>query len=218
MEEVIVGIVAAVGALAGGLATPYVTGRFERTRQERALAAELRKDLIAQRRQLLDQGALLLVDVEETLQRLLTEIDDQEAPARNWENLRKRLDRFDARVGLWFDEDAKVVSEFKKVVEGMQRVDVSSIGRDRADIGLRTVMIEQLQSGELKETDRSKMRENIAKVDQRLEERRERREKARGQVDGTRRAFQRLAQVYLAGDVRGGRRDQPVTRPEPDRS
>ena len=184
--------------MAGGVAA-YVTGRFEHARQQRTLEAELRKDLITQRRQLLNEGALLIVDVKETVNRLLNPTTKQEAE-QEWESLAKKLSRFGARVDLWFDEGNEVAHSFKGALDELQGGQLFDVGRDRADDRLRAAMIEEVDSAS-DEAARSEAREKLAKLNQQQSKRRQ---EAEERVKRTLQAYQRAARDYLAGDVRGG--------------
>ena len=194
--EELIALIGVGAGLAGGLAGPYVSARFATARLERTLEADRRKDLVEQRRKLLDQGALLIVELEEALHSLLEqETDRGDSRESAWADLDKRFKRFGARLELWFDEGSEVVANFRQVLNEIQGRRSFVAGADRADKELQAAML-----AEFEKTGRPEVQEQL---DQLNKQRWERQKETANHIDEARRAYQRAARAYLAGDVHG---------------
>lgn len=195
--EQTIAILGLVVALIGGLAGPYLSARFASARLSTTLEADRRKDLVAKRRELLDQGALLLVEFDDALARLRQEAGDPELQAKNWDGFRKKMSRFRTRLELWFDEGSDVVDAFAQVLHEVERRGTSEAGRHQADNELRAMLTDPDQLAQMDEAGRAEAREHLADLDRRQGERMQ--DEAE-RVDRARHAYLRAARHYLAGD------------------
>jgi hypothetical protein len=78
---------------------------------------------------LLDEGVQLLVEFDEELFAASARpVDD----SNDWDVFLRKLKRFQARLGMWFDRDADVVTAFAAVLDRIYAVRVGVAGRVRA--------------------------------------------------------------------------------------
>jgi hypothetical protein len=197
-------LIAVLGLLVGGIAGfggPLLTARYARERQEKeladqrerleiTLAADRRKALIDERRKLLDEGAVLLVEADRALRNLLLDRDVGEPKSSgDWDDFERTLGRFQARLALWFDEGSDVIESFARALHALVQQRTGVEGRLRA----LNRMLDHLPDSDDPQL-ASKQTTLVEQRDSLIEE-------ATARVSTERRAFVRAARVYLAGET-----------------
>lgn len=171
----------------------------QRDELELTLAADRLKTLIEERRKLLDEGALLLVDVDDGLDALRAR-DWKTTPEQSaeWDELVKKLTRFRARLTLWFDEGSEVITAFTGVLNDIGWYQSSFAGEVHADEEFRKIL------AEAPDRDGS---DELAKMDRQLSEKKA---NAAKRVDAARLKYTRAARAYLAGEAPEARVQRPA--------
>lgn len=185
-------VVAGIVGLVGPALTVFFAAKrqateldAERARLEATLAADRRKAMIEVRRELLDAGAVLIVELEEALGALLETRDTAEP--HDWEAFVKKLFRFRARLRLWFDDSSEVVEAFTDLTNHMrtQHVELQIAASSRE-------FVDELaeKAGEDDEHVIALRKEDAAKLEERA-----------AAVENAQRRYLDAARDYIAGEA-----------------